>query len=110
MRKIERLHLVEGLRLDVSARSERDQTWREVMEMAEGQFRVGDERTAVWISVGVACHQALGVTQKLSEELEWCEREFEAERLPDCASGEERVWNEGSEIQRRERESERCLE
>jgi hypothetical protein len=109
MRKIERLHLVEDLRLDVSARSERDQTWREVMEMAGQQIRVGDERTAVWISVGAACQRALDVTQQLRERLEWCEGEFEKEKLTADAIGEERVWNEGLEIQRREKEGEAIL-
>lgn len=106
MRKIERLHLVEDLRLDVSAHSERDQTWREVIEIAGQQIRVGDERTAVWISVGAACQRALDVTQQLRESLEWCEGEFEKEKLTADAIGEERVWDEGLEIQRREREGE----
>jgi hypothetical protein len=110
MRKIERLHLVEDLRLEVSARSERDQTRRQVMEVAGQQIRVGDERTAVWIPLGAACQRALDVTQQLRERLEWCEGEFEAEKLTADAIDEERVWNEGLEIQKREGEEERSLE
>jgi hypothetical protein len=110
MRKIERLHLVEDLRLEVSARSERDQTWREVMDSAGQQIRVGDERTAVWIALGAACQRALDVTQQMRERLEWCEGEFEAEKLTADAIDEERVWNEGLEIQKREGEEGRFWE
>jgi hypothetical protein len=110
MRKIERLHLVQDLRLEVSARSERDQTWREVMESAGQQIRVGDERTAVWIALGAACQRDLDVTQQLRERLEWCEGEFEAEKLMADAIDEERVWNEGLETQKGESEEGTSLE
>lgn len=110
MRKLERVHIVQDLRLEVSARSERDGTWREVMEMSEKQGREDGDRNAAWTSLEVACQRAMDVTQQLRERLRWCENEFEVGRLPVGASGEERVWNEGLEIQSRKIEKGKALE
>ena len=110
MRKPERVHIVQDLRLDVSARSERDLTWRQVMEMSEKQGRQTGDRTAAWRSLEVACQRAMDVTQQLRERLRWCENEFEVGRLPVGASGEERVCNEGLEIQSRKIEKGKALE
>jgi hypothetical protein len=110
MRKTERMHLVEDLRLDVSARTMKGRKWREVRDMAELRGFECADPDLVWDSLEMACQRAMDVTQELEERLRWCEREFEAEKLPADATGEERVWNEGLEIQRREREEGRSLE
>jgi len=98
--------MVEDLRLDVAARSEKDRTWRAVNQLAlhEARMGVGGTQTVDWSSVGMACQEALDVTQRLRERLQWCESEFEAGRLPTGPIGEERVWNEGSKIQKGEGE------
>lgn len=114
MRKIERVHMVEDLRLDIAARSEKDQTWRAVSQMALHEtsmgVKAGGKQVVDWFSVGLACQQALDVTQRLREGLQWCESEFEAGILPAGAVGEERVWNEGLEVQKREGEKEKATE
>jgi hypothetical protein len=108
MRKTERLHLVEDLRLDVSTRAMKVRKWREVLAMAKGME--WEDPDLIWDRLEMVCRRAMDVTQQLGERLRWCEREFEADKLPADATGEERVWNEGLEIQRREREGERSLE
>jgi hypothetical protein len=110
MRKTERMHLVEDLRLVVSARNMKGRQWREVRDMAELRGIDTADPDMIWDRLENACRGALGVTEELEERLRWCEREFEAEKLPAGATGEERVWNEGLEIQRRESEEGRSLE
>jgi hypothetical protein len=110
IRKTERMHLVEDLRLDVSARTMKGRTWREVRDMAELRGCECGDPDMIWDHLEMACRRALDVTQQLEHRLRWCEREFEAEKLPAGATGEERVWNEGLEIRRREREEGRSLE
>jgi hypothetical protein len=108
MRKTERMHLVEDLRLDVSARTMKGRKWREVMVVARGMEC--EDPDLIWECLEMACQRAMDVGLELEERLRWCEREFEAEKLPARAVGEERVWNEGLEIQRRESEEGISLE
>ena len=110
MRKTERMHLVEDLRLDVSARTMEGRQWRELRDMAELRGCECGDPDMIWDHLEMACRRALDVTEELEDRLRWCEREFEAEKLPAGATGEERVWNEGLEIQRRESEEGRSLE
>jgi hypothetical protein len=108
MRKTERMHLVEDLRLDVSARTTKGRKWREVMVVARGMEC--EDPDLIWECLEMACQRAMDVGLELEERLRWCEREFEAEKLPAGAVSEERVWNEGLEIQRRESEEGISLE
>jgi hypothetical protein len=89
MRKTERLHLVEDLRLDVSTRAMKGRKWREVLVMAKGME--WEDPDLIWDRLEMVCRRAMDVTQQLGERLRWCEREFEADKLPADATGEERV-------------------
>lgn len=99
MRTTERIHIIDDLRTEVFSRLERAQKWRGVMEMVatEQGGREGKEAEA-WEPLNKACKEALENTEELQDRLAWCEQNFESGKLTPAVVAEQRVWDEGVEI------------
>ena len=101
----ERIHIVDDLRAEVRSRQESAQKWREVMEMVASEQSASDGKVAEeWELLNTACKEALKNTAELLARLAWCERDFEAGRLTPAVIAERRVWEEGAEVELREKE------
>lgn len=99
MRTTERIHIVDDLRTEVHARQQRAQKWREVMVMVTTEQGGREDKEAeAWEPLNKACKEALENTEELQDRLAWCEQNFESGKLTPAVVAEQRVWDEGVEI------------